>query len=383
VSGLLTFTNLFPNAAMPTHGLFVRERMARVARELGWAWHVVAPAPVVPGPLRRGEFVRWAELPLVDDGSGVPVHHPRYRHWPGLSKGRQPDRMARAALPVVRAVANGMPWVVDAHYLYPDGVAAAAVARELGLPYVLTARGSDVNVLGRQPAIARRIRDAARDAHACFAVSEPLAEAFGALAGRPVECLRNGVDLERFAPGDAAAARRALALPAAGPLLLGVGRLVPGKGFADAVAALDRLDPGVRLVLIGDGPERARLAAAGGDRVLLLGTRPPEDVALAYQACDALVLPSRREGWPNVVTEALASGCPVVACAVGGIPDILGGDPAVGATVPVGDAGGLAGALARILAQGTDRAQVRRFATRYSWEEPVARMAQVLRAALP
>lgn len=395
VNGLLTFTNLFPNAAMPGHGLFVRDRMRRVAAALGggesesgaWAWHVVAPVPVVPRPLRRGAFVRWASLPLADDAGGVPLHHPRYRHWPGLSKTRQPGRMAAAARPVVQRIAAGGAWVVDAHYLYPDGVAAARVASELGLPYVLTARGSDVNVLAQDPALAPMIAEAARGAAARFAVSEPLARAFEEVAGGlPVECLRNGVDLERFDDGDREQARRALGLPLDVPIALGVGRLVAGKGFGDAVDALthDALPGSAHLALVGDGPERDALLRRArergvAERMILLGSRSGDDVVRAYRAADALVLPSRREGWPNVVTEALACGLPVVAYAVGGIPDILAGGEGVGAAVAPGDPNALAIALSEPLQTPADRSKVRQFATRYSWEAPVQRMAEVLR----
>jgi preprotein translocase subunit SecE len=99
-------------------------------------------------------------------------------------------------------------------------------------------------------------------------------------------------------------------------LVLGIGRLVPGKGFAVAAAAIATLPADVLLVLVGEGPERAAIAAAGGARVRFLGALAPAQVAVACRAADALVLPSEREGWPNVVTEALASGLPVVASRV-------------------------------------------------------------------
>jgi glycosyltransferase involved in cell wall biosynthesis len=103
-------------------------------------------------------------------------------------------------------------------------------------------------------------------------------------------------------------------------------------------------------------------------------------VALAYRACDLFTLPSRREGWPNVVTEALASGLPVVATAVGGIPEIVA-DPVAGSLVAEGDGAALAAALAQRLAAPADRAAVRAFARRYSWDEPVELLRRVLRGA--
>jgi glycosyltransferase involved in cell wall biosynthesis len=386
---VLTFTNLFPSAAMPTHGLFVQERMRRVAAAGGFEWQVVAPVPHVAWLLRSGQYRRWAAVPPREQVDGVEVRHPRYRHWPGLSLRRQADAMAAGAEQAVRECVAGRPAVIDAHYLWPDGVAAATLAGRLSLPFVLTARGSDLNVVANDRAVAARIAAAARSAHACFAVSGALCERFAAVTGLPrarIRLARNGVDLERFRPGDRAAERRALGLPGEATLLLGIGRLVAGKGFDLAARALQHLPSRVRLVLVGDGPERATIAALGGDRVLFLGAQPPAVVAQACRACDLLVLPSEREGWPNVVTEALASGLRVVATRVGGIPEILGDPPpadgSLGALVPAGDADALAAAIMRVLAAPADPGRVRAFAQRYGWDEPVALLVATFRAAL-
>ena len=385
--GVLTFTNLYPSALQPTHGLFVQERMARVAAAGGFAHAVVAPVAAVAWPLQRGAARRLAAQPAREVVAGVEVRHPRYRHWPGLVR-RQAGAMAKACLPVVRELTAEGRWVLDAHYLWPDGVAAAAIATALSLPLVLTARGSDVNVLAQDRVIARAIGAAARTARACFAVSGALAAAFAARAGLPgerVQVARNGVDLDRFRPGDIAAARRQFGLPPDARLLLGVGRLVEGKGFGDCAAALASLPADVHLVLVGDGPERARLvAAAPPGRVHCLGTRRPDEVAQCYRTADVLVLPSRREGWPNVVTEALASGLRVVASPVGGIPELLGAtpEPWLGALVPPGDGAVLAKALAAVLATPADRPRVRGYAEQFGWQQPTAQLVQCFQRLL-
>jgi glycosyltransferase involved in cell wall biosynthesis len=386
---VVTFTNLFPSAAMPTHGLFVRERMQRLLRARpAWRWQVVAPVPAVAWLFRGATFRRWHDVPARETQAGVEVFHPRYRHWPGLSMRRQADAMAAGAERTVGELVRERPAVIDAHYLWPDGVAAAMLARRCGVPYVLTARGSDLNVIANDRAVACRIAEAAAGAQACFAVSAALCERFAAVAGLPrarIVQARNGVDLERFRPGDAAAARAQLGLPAQGRLLLGVGRLVPGKGFLAAARALAALPADVGLLLIGEGPEQQAIADAAGARVHFLGARTPDEVATAYRACDLFVLPSEREGWPNVVTEALASGLRVVATAVGGIPEILGGptvDPRLGALVPPGDDMALAAALRAALEVAGDPAHVRRFAERWGWDEPVRLLGETFDRAL-
>ncbi|MGK0299527.1 MAG: teichuronic acid biosynthesis glycosyltransferase TuaC [Planctomycetota bacterium] len=383
---LVTFSNLFPSSVMPGHGTFVYERMRRVAAASGCRWSVVAPVPEVIWPLRRGIYKQWADVPSREQWQGVDVYHPRFRHWPGMSQRHQANAVAAGAKSVVRELLAAGDGVLDAHYLWPDGVAAAKLAEEFSVPFTLTARGTDVNVLAQDASLAPRIAEAAARAHACMAVSDALSKRFAAACKLPeseVVTVRNGVDLERFVPGNPVAARRALGLPEVGRIVVSVGRLVAGKGFDVAVRAVRDL-PNTTLVLVGDGPERSKLAGLGGDRVKFLGVLPATEVATAYQAADVFVLPSHREGWPNVVTEALASGLPVVATPVGGIPQILGGEqpePFLGALVPVGDVAGFAVALQRVLDDEKRTSEVRAFAERYGWQEPIEHLVQTFRRA--
>ena len=380
---VITFTTLFPSAAKPQHGLFVQDRMQRVVSAGGFDWCVVSPVPRVPFGLRRGEHRVHATMPPHEVVGGVEVAHPRYLHVPGLSLRQQATRMARGALATVQQLAAGRRAVLDAHYVYPDGIAALHVANALDLPCVVTARGTDLNVIGRREGVARQIRALAPRARGLFAVSEELARAFATISGLPpprVQLARNGVDPARFPLGDRARARQVLGLPARPPLLLGAGRLVRSKGFHLAVQALSRL-PGVGLVLAGDGEERERLRAQGGDDLHLLGSLPPAGMALAYQAADVLELPSAREGWPNVVTEALAAGLPVVAHAVGAVPQILA-DARYGAAVAPGDEAAFVAAIRRFLADPPPRTTVRGFAQRFAWDETVTLLVDRFRAIL-
>ena len=378
---ILTFTNLFPSAVRPDHGRFVQDRMQRVAVAAGLDWQVVCPVPRVPWLLRRRADRALAAMPPRELVDGVPVHNVHYLHLPGMSRARQAARVARACMPVVRELSRGRPTVLDAHYLYPDGVAALHIARALQLPCVVTARGSDVNVLAEIPVIREQVRSTMHDAARLFAVSSALSGRFADVLGNGsrVETVRNGVDLELYRPGDRAAARRALGLPGDRQVVLGVGRLVEGKGFHHAAAALAGLGGDAVLALVGDGPERERIAGLlAPQRLCLLGARPRDQVILAYQASDLLVLPTYREGWPNVVTEALACGLSVVASAVGGIPEILA-DDRVGALVPPGDTEALQVALQRFLAAPPDPRLARALAEGYSWDDTVQRLSALFR----
>jgi glycosyltransferase involved in cell wall biosynthesis len=195
-----------------------------------------------------------------------------------------------------------------------------------------------------------------------------------------VTVLRNGVDLQTFQPGDRDAARRALGLD--GPTLLSVGHLIERKGHDIAIGALQHLT-GYRLLIAGDGPERTRLESLASrlgvsDRVRFLATIPHADLRHTYAAADALVLASSREGWPNVLLEAMACGTPVVASAIWGNPEIVC-TPEAGVLMRSRTADGLVEAVVRLFRQLPSRAATRAFAQRYSWDETSAGQVKLFR----
>ena len=218
--------------------------------------------------------------------------------------------------------------LIDAHYFYPDGVAAVLLGRALGRPVVVTARGSDLNILARHSIPRRWIQWAARRADGLVTVSSGLKQRLvelGVSAAR-VRVLRNGVDLVRFRPHDRDAARQALGLTRR--TLLAVGNLVALKRHKLMVEALARL-PEFELVIVGEGPEREAIEGAArecdvADRVRLLGRMPQDQLPGIYSAADLLLLVSAHEGWPNVLLESMACGTPVVVSDMSGIAEIVG-----------------------------------------------------------
>ncbi|HEU5297033.1 MAG TPA: glycosyltransferase [Burkholderiaceae bacterium] len=372
---ILTFTSLFPSSARPRHGIFVQTRLQQVQRRHPVDVRVVAPVPWFPfRSTAFGDYAKFAATPrrATLDG-GLQVSYPRYLMLPKIGVARQPDAMARAAMPEIEQLrASGwVPQLIDAHYLYPDGVAAALLAERTGTPFVMTARGTDVNVLARMPGPGRRIAWAARRAAAVIAVSAQLKKGLvelGVDADRVV-VLRNGVDPEQFRPVDRASARREFALPD-GPLIAGVGNLVPEKGFELAIEALALL-PAATLVLVGDGPQHESLAALArrrgvSHRLRMLPVMPQSRLPSLYSAADALVVTSTREGWPNVVLEALSCGTPVASVDVGAVGEILT-DSLVGRVVGQRDPGQLATAVRSLLQAPPASEAVRRHAGRFDW----------------
>ncbi|MCP5373309.1 MAG: glycosyltransferase family 4 protein [Hyphomicrobiales bacterium] len=377
---VLTFTTLFPNAVRPQHGIFVENRLRHLVADAGGGGgggggggveaRVVAPVPWFPSRNPRfGAYADFARVPAAEQRHGLAVLHPRYPLIPKVGMTLAPWLLYRACLPVLRRVRDGgFPFdVIDAHYVYPDGVAAVMLARRLGVPVVVTARGTDINLLPDYAGPRRMIRWALARADGLVAVSAALARRMTDLGADPARLavLRNGVDLDRFRPpaGDRAPD------PAA-PRILSAGNLVPLKGHDLVIGALAAL-PGARLRIAGDGPERGNLARQAADlgvadRVTFLGKVAHGDMPALYGDADVLVLASSREGMPNVVLEAMACGTPVVASRVGGIPEVVDA-PAAGRLFDRRTAADIAAALAALFADPPARAATRRHAERFDW----------------
>lgn len=386
---LLTFSTLFPNAAAPNHGVFVENRLRHLLRDEPVAATVLAPVPLFPAAL-RGLSASWglhAAAPHRERRHGLDVLHPRYLALPRLGMYASPWTLyASAARALRRLLDAGARFdLIDAHYAYPDGVAAVWLGRRFGLPVVVTARGSDISQLPQYALPRRLIRAALARADGVVAVSTALRDAMGGLgvASERVSVLRNGVALELFRPGDRSAQRAALGVT--GTVLLSVGHLIERKGHHRVIEALPLL-PGATLLIAGEGPERPRLEELArrlgvADQVRLLGARPHAELPALYGAADLLVLASSREGWANVLLEAMACGTPVVASPIWGNPEVVR-ERAAGLLAPSNDAAGIAAAARDLLADPPSRAATRAYAERFGWRETSAGQVALFRQVL-
>lgn len=294
---------------------------------------------------------------------GVPVTYIPYPTLPVVGRPMNGFTIARR---LKRLVRDFHPDVILNYVVYPDGLAATSIAHALGVPSVLTAIGSDLNrIPGRL--VTSLTRRALRDATVVTTVSRDLAGTavrLGADPGRTIPIL-NGCDTAVFHPGtpDAearASARARLGVPSSTEAILYVGRLDLRKGLielVEAMAALKPSRPNAHCYLVGDGPDRAAILEAvtrtgTADCVTLIPPCPTTGVARWMSAANVVTLPSYKEGCPNVVIEALASGRPVVATRVGGIPELM--DETCGALIPAKDPAALASALDNTLRRAWD-----------------------------
>lgn len=382
----ITFTTLFPNNVQPAHGIFVANRLSHLLDSGAAATTIVAPIPWFPSTHPRfGEYGRYAAVPPVEERSGQPVHHPRYPVIPKAGMHLAPILLYLGARKTVASILRRGPNVdlIDAHYFYPDGVAAVLLGKTFGKPVVITARGTDINHIADHPLPRRMIRWAAREAAGAITVCQALKDRLVEIGvdAAHIRVLRNGVDLDLFQPADRETARAKHDLN--GRVLLSVGHLIQRKGHHLVIEALAEL-PDATLVIAGAGPEHARLTALCRrlgvvDRVRFLGQVPHTDLAELYSAADILVLASEREGWANVLLEAMACGTPVVASRVWGTPEVVA-DPAAGVLVADRTGRGFAAAISQLSASPPNRAATRAYAERFSWDATTLGQIELFRS---
>ncbi|MES2018663.1 MAG: glycosyltransferase family 4 protein [Pseudomonadota bacterium] len=385
---ILTFSTLYPNAQRPGHGIFVETRLRHLLASGQVESRVVAPVPWFPLTHRRfGAYAGYASVPRQDQRNGVRVVHPRYPVLPKVGMTVAPALLAAGArAAVARMLDEGYDFdLIDAHYFYPDGVAAAMLGKYFNKPVVITARGSDITLFPQYRLPRRMIHWAASRAAAIICVCNALRDEVVKLGIAPekVVALRNGVDLHLFQPVARDAVRARLGLDRF--TLLAVGHLVPVKAQELAVAAMTQL-PDVQLLIAGNGPNRGmleRLARELGvaERVTLLGAVPQAQLRDYYGAADALVLPSEREGWANVLLESMACGTPVIASRVWGTPEVVAA-PEAGLLMEQRSAAGVADAVRALRAAYPDRAATRRYAERFSWDDTTAGQIKLFSAIL-
>lgn len=390
---LLVWSSLFPSPAQPQAGVFIRERMQRVGEHLPIT--VISPQPWFPlqGLIRMFRPHFRPPAPRREQQAGIEVLRPRYLSVPGVLKSLDGYSMALGAYATARRLRReGRVDLIDAHFAYPDGLAASRVARWLSVPCTITLRGTEVRH-SHDKALRALVLEALNAATRIFAVSDSLRRLAIGL-GVPAERIRtvgNGVDSARFQPVTRSSARRTVQLPEDARVLITVGGLVERKGFHRVIACLPALleeFPTLYYLAVGSaGPEgdysatlRAQVQKLGlTDRVRFLGALPPAGVCTALSAADVFVLSTRNEGWANVLLEAMACGLPVVATDVGGNAEVVCRED-LGTIVPFDDHESLLAALRRALRLEWDRAAIRRYAQQNDWQERVRALLDEFRA---
>lgn len=388
---VLTFTSLFPNSVAPSHGIFVYRRVEATARVAGLEEEIIAPIPYSPRWIRSERWKKLAGVPRVESISGLRVHHPRYPLLPKISMQMHGLLMYLGVRKLALRLHQQRPFdCIDAHYVYPDGFAAVMLGKLLGIPVVVSARGTDINVFPSFGTIRPLILWTLRNSSGIIAVSEALKLRMIEL-GIPEEKIRfigNGVEAGLFGVRDRKEARHWLGLPEDARILVSVASLRESKGHQHVITALARiapLHPELKLYIVGEGEYRGRIERqikelGLNQRVVLIGNRRNEEMPLWFNAADASILASSQEGWPNVILESLACGTPVIGTAVGQIPEILqSGDLGI---LTRQDSQAIASAIEGALSRTWDRETLSGFAHSRPWSKVGDEMQSYLTAIM-
>jgi len=309
--------------------------------------HVIAPVPYFPDiPLLNNldalkRYTDYSKVPASETFAGLEVMHPRHKTFPKILKSFDGNFIFQGARKIARALhAKHQFDLIDGHWAYPDGYAVMKIAQDLDLPYTITIRGDDISTFADIPGRREKIIATLQNASQVIGVCKALCDRAIEVAGSDINCtvIGNGIDITRFKAMDCQQARDQLGLPIDKKLVLSVGHLCERKGFHILIDALKQLqDSGnndIMLAIVGGAGEEGDFLNALEDKasrclpgsVLLTGAKPPADLPIWYSAADIFCLASSREGWANVLMEALACGTPVVATNIWGTPEIVTND---------------------------------------------------------
>lgn len=371
---VLTLSTLFPNPTNPNFGIFVGNQTFRLAARHDIDLRVVSPVPLPPFPLSQHHLYRdLLALPPRAQQNDVTIYYPRFPIIPNVSAAINHLSLYRTVKPLLTRIrAEGFAFdVLDAQFFYPDGPAAARLARDFDVPLSIKARGDDIHYWGARMFCREPILAAAKQADGILAVAASLKRDMITM-GMPESKIAvhyTGVDLERFRPCDRAAAKAKLGV--AGPLVVSLGALIPRKGHLIVIEAMRQI-PGATLLIAGTGPDHASLQRAIDgwgltNRVRLLGSLPHDQLPALLGAADVMALASESEGLANAWVEALACGTPIVIPAVDGALETVD-RPAAGRLVEQRTPAAIAAAILSILQNPPSQTDVQASGQRFSWD---------------
>lgn len=370
---IVTFTTLFPNNTSPDFAIFVRERIRFITGVMNVK--VVAPVPFFPSININKKWYTYSQVYNIENQNGIEVFHPRYFIIPKFFMsfyGHFLYYSTRATLIKIKDYYDFK--LIDSHYAYPDGYAAVLLGKKLGVPVIITVRGTDINLFPAFPRIRKKIVYALTHAQRIISVSQALKDKIIDL-GIPeskIEVIRNGVDTSIFYPTQNI--RETLNLPVNRKIVLSIGNILETKGFQLLIKSLNIIKSTQKpplLVIIGEGPYKHVLEDLVttlnlDNDVLFAGPKPHKTLLQWYNACDIFCLASFREGIPNVILESFACGKPVVATNVGGIPEIVTKDN--GFIVSELSAEKFASTLLKSLTMKWDYKKIAAYAKTFNWD---------------
>ena len=353
---------------------------------------VVAPVPYAPPFPKFEKYQKLRRVPVREENASETIPHPRYVVVPkcDVFSGITYFMGCRGA--VIDSVERHRAAILHVHCAYPDAVGVGLIARQLSIPYVVTVHGSDINVVAQNSSVRTQIRWALKNASGLIGVSDELCRKLQSLVPSQREVISQvpcaGVDPEVFSIRETTELKESLAVSRFEKIVLFAGRLVPIKSVDTLIKAWGQIcnshkgSFSGRLIIVGDGPERGALEVLATEigvreKVRFMGEMSQDQLARWLSASAVFCLPSKSEGTPNTVVEALASGRPVVASRVGGIPNLICSDES-GILVDPGNVDHLALGLKMALARQWNPELIARSVRHLTWDALADRNIEVL-----
>ncbi|KGJ95956.1 glycosyltransferase [Thalassotalea sp. ND16A] len=381
---IMVLSSLFPNSAELSAGLFVRERMFRVAQYM--PLFVVSPKPWSPlDSLIRLIKPKYRNYPREQETqNNISVHFPTFFAIPLLGRRFDGFFMAKAVKKYLQK--NNLTQTfshIDAHFSYPDGYAGAKLKQTLNKTLTITMRGTEApHSLHHKKRAAMLFAWKSADKVICVSNSlRNLAINLGANANKFL-VVGNGVDDEKFHYSIDKDIRSELKITKDAKVFITVGGLVKRKGFDKVLSAMPKVmnkHSNMHYLIVGgetsEGNNKTELENLAGnlgvaDNVHFLGKLAPEELKFYLSAADIFVLMSSNEGWANVILEAMACEIPVLASDVGGNAEVVSASE-FGNIIGINDDDGLPTTMCEMLEKDWSREKLRAYAQDNCWQKRV------------
>jgi len=377
---VLIATSIFPNSEEVNKGIYIFHQATALSKYCNVK--VVAPVPYFPGRLKSKTYGLYSRIPKRETIDGLEVMHPRVFITPKFGRYLYGLLYALSLFHIMSGLKrNFVPDVIIGYWVYPDGFANVLLAKLLKLPIILGGRGCDVNNAGEDRIKRIMVSWALRSSDRVMAVSSNMKQKMIQLGvpGEKIAVIPNG--LHEIFVKHAGKKGNARSDDDKKKTILYCGRFSSEKGveyLLKAARILKEQNVAFRLLLVGSGAQESVLKELATQYDLegiiqFEDEIPYSNVPALMCSADIFCLPSLREGWPNVVMEALACGLPVVASRVGGVPELLV-DERCGMMVAAENEEELAAALSAALKRSWDNGSISATVKERSWDKVALEM---------
>jgi teichuronic acid biosynthesis glycosyltransferase TuaC len=379
---VLALSYLFPNRNKPDHGIFVLNRLKALSKYVDIK--IINPIPWFPGQNLFDRYKHRSDIPLQDTIGGLDVYHPRFFSVPKFLKNGEGDQYLKAIKPVVYQIHKDFEFdLVDMHWTFPDLPAGIAIGKEFNKKTTVTLRGMEAFHKQDNDQRHQIVAKGLKDVDAIVALSQELKKRGDELSGNPNKSvvIRNGVDTDQFFYIPKNEAREHIQMDTTEINILSVGSLIYRKGFdliikCVAKLKLDARYENIRLNIIGsegaEGDYRKELTRLIDDlgvkkNIVFVGQVSNDELKYWYSASDLFCLASRGEGSPNVLSEALACGCPSVTTDVGSAKEIIHTKPNLGLCINPDSESELISAIDNLFSVDLDRIENFESYSQFNW----------------